>query len=133
MKKEVLIFALILILINIALVSANGAHTDEEGTVFPAWTYYVEILEHSLMAIIGIIAIMFLVKSYTVYKYETKEGINLMIIGLIIFIVAQILTNLQHFLILPFGIFTAILHHGLLLVSIAVILIAIFKILEKFK
>lgn len=134
MKKTILIFLFIFTLANFGLVSANGEHSHEEQSlIFPAWTYYAEIAEHSLMIIIGVVAILFLSKPYKIYKGEVKQGILWMIMGLTIFIFAQLLTNLHHFLVYPFGIWNAIIHHGLYVMSIAIIIMALFKVLKGVK
>ncbi len=117
-------------LFNTDLVIADDGSAHVKRLVFPAWTYYAEIVEHSLMIIIAFVAILLLIKPYKKFEAKTKEGILLMIVGLSIFIFAQILTNLHHFLIFPFGIWNAIFHHGLYVISLITIIIAFFKTLS---
>ncbi len=133
MKMTTLIFLLSLILLNVNFVFANDGDAHGGRLVFPAWTYYAEIVEHSLMIIISIAAILLLINPYKTYSNEAKDGILWMIIGLGIFIFAQLITNLHHFLIFPFGIWNAVIHHGLYVISIIVIIAAFFKAIEKFK
>lgn len=130
MKRYIILGILIALTLNMGMVFANGDddHTSDK-VVFPAWTYYAEIVEHSLMAIIGIVAIIFLINPYKKSKGDMRKGIIWMIMGLLVFIFAQILTNFQHYLIYPFGIWTAIMHHGAYLASTTIILLAFFKVL----
>lgn len=129
----VIILFFVFILANAELVSSNGEDTSEHGFTLPVWTYYVEIVEHTLMIIVGIAGILLLIKPYKTHKNEKKQGILWMILGLIIFVFSQLLTNLHHFLFFPFGIWNAIIHHGLYLVSIVIIILAFFKILAEDK
>ncbi|MEK6916844.1 MAG: hypothetical protein AABW92_03800, partial [Nanoarchaeota archaeon] len=102
-------------------IADDGPH----GVVFPVWTYYAEIVEHSLMMVVGIVGIALL------WKHKKRKGVIEMIIGLALLVVAQLITNLHHFLIYPFGILNAIIHHGLYLVSIILIILSFNKILNK--
>jgi hypothetical protein len=129
--KVVSIVLLILLVKNIGFVSANGEHIPEEqSVVFPVWTYYAEIFEHGAITIIAIIAMLFLIKEYSKRVMDTKQGILWMIIGLVVLIFSQLLTNLHHYSIFVFGTWNAIVHHGLLTISIIIMLIAFFKILK---
>lgn len=125
------VFLLTVLIANIGIVSANDVHSDE-ALIFPEWTYYAEIVEHSAMVIIAIIAILFLIRPYREHE-NAKQGILWLMIGLGIFALSQLLTNLHHFLIFPFGVLNAVVHHGLLLVSIVIITIALFKLLKGMK
>jgi len=126
-----LVILFVIVLANLRAVSANGADVHEEqSSDTPVWVYYVEIVEHTLMMLIGLVAVWFLVKAYKKHENITKQGVFWMIVGLVIFILGQLLTNLHHFLISPFGVWTAIVHHGLYAISILVIIVAFFKLLR---
>ncbi len=128
------VFVLTFLMTGIGIVGANGTHLDEDQSlVFPEWTYYAETIEHGAMLIIAIITILLLIKPYRKHENEVKESILWLIIGLVMLALSQLLTNLHHFLIFPFGIWNAIIHHGLLMVSVVVMIIAFFKLLKGVK
>ena len=130
MKKYFFKLALIFFVINLLLikVDANGEHND--NIIFPSWTYYGEIIEHSIIIIISIIAIYLLINKYR-KNVKKEEAIKLSIIAFAIIALSQLLTNLHHFLVYPFGVWNAIIHHGLLLVGIILIVFSYIKLLEK--
>lgn len=104
-----------LLLIPAIFASANGS--NEEGVIFPVWTYYAEIVEHGL-----IISIAIFVLYRILTRTRKKTGVtNHLILGFIALAIGESLTIMHHFLIYPFGIYNAIVHHGLLLVSIVFI------------
>ncbi len=49
-----------------------------------------------------------------------------MLIGLFTLFLSQLLTNHHHFIIYPLGIWNAIVHHGLLVVAVAIMIYAYF-------
>lgn len=119
----------LLLISTLLLVFATtiSADSDNDGrVVFPVWTYYAEIVEHSLMAVIAIVVIV-QIADYKKPKNAVKYGLA----GFAVFFLAEILTIMHHYLIYIFGIYTAIIHHGLLLVSIALISYAFVSSLKK--
>lgn len=130
MVKKTIVIGLLVILIatGAGLVDANGEDlTDETGVSFPAWTYYAEIAEHSLIIIASAIAMLFLVRPYRARRKEERQGILMMMTGLAILLISQLLTNLHHFSVFLFGIWNAIIHHGLLSASVVIMITAFFK------
>lgn len=103
---------------------------DENGGLnFPTWTYYAEIVEHSAIAIVAVLAIFMHVPFYKTFKGKINL-LNYAVIGWVILVASQIVVIFQHFLIYLFGIFTAIVDHGLLLISVVVLLYAYIKLLK---
>lgn len=127
-------YLLIILIANIGIASANGEDLHEEQTgAFPLWTYYAEIVEHSLIIIASSIAIVFLVRPYRTHKNEARQGIFWMITGLVTLLISQILTNLHHFYFFTFGIWNAVVHHALLFASIIFMISGFFKVLQEMK
>jgi len=117
---------------NAGIVGADDvAQHDGQPLVFPQWTYYAEIVEHSAITIISVLAIFLLIKPYRTKTGAEKQGILWFMAGMAIIAISQLLTTLHHFLTFPFGIWNAIIHHGLLSISIAVIILAFFKLLKN--
>lgn len=119
-----------------------SAHTDEIGEVdsmhfmhygsltFPVWTYWVEILEHSGMIVVGIIILIILFNHYSSSANKTKrKNIAYALWGFGLWTLGEILTQSHHFLFFPFGIFNAVVTHGLTLAGIILITISIAKII----
>ena len=117
-----------LLIMQVVLATGNG-HPDSshDGVVlFPAWTYYVEIVEHVLMAVIAFYVLVQLFEGGKQVKV-VKAGLA----GFALFLIAEILTILHHFMIYTFGIYTAIVHHGLLLISAGLIAYAFIESAKK--
>jgi len=104
------------------LLPAVFAHSDE-GVVFPAWTYWVEIVEHAATFAISISVIAFLL-----YR---KAGNRFLVAGFGLFALAEFLTILHHFLIYPFGIWDSIVNHGLLLLAVGAVARSVLLLAEK--
>ena len=127
---------LTLVLLNLALliilfsstVLANG---EDDHSIFPQWTYYGEIVEHTLLIIITFLAIILLIKPSKTEEKKKKLSISLMIIGLATVLLSQFLTDLHHFLIYPFGMWNAIVHHGFLVIGVALMIYSYFVLLNK--
>ncbi len=113
-----------LILITLAFVSIGFADSD---TNFPAWTYYGEIVEHFGLLAVAILGFIFLM------PYSKKEGMNYTLSGLALLALSQLLVNMQHFMILYAGIYTALIHHGILSISIAFLIVGFHKSLASGK
>ena len=99
--------------------SAHLGHTAEaqeqvtgvdERVTFPAWTYWAEIYEHSAIFLIA------LAGAYAFRKHAVTMS------GWLVIALSQVLTNMQHLMILYAGVWTAIIHHGTLLVGLALVL-----------
>lgn len=135
-SKKILIAITFLLFAQYAL-----AHTDEIGEAdsmhfmhygsltFPVWTYWAEILEHSGMIIAGIIVFIVLLNHYSSSADKTKrKNIAYALWGFGLWTLGEILTQSHHFLFFPFGIFNAVVTHGLTLAGIILIIISIAKI-----
>lgn len=113
---------------------ANGSHDDASphtgAMAFPEWTYYAEIVEHTALIILPIAAIALFAAAHRKNKMHGKP-ITWMAAGLAILIAGQIIVNMQHFLIFPFGIFTAIVHHGLVAAGVIVMIAAFYMLLKE--
>jgi len=135
-KKILIAIAFLLLLAQYA-----SAHTDEIGEVdsmhfmhygkliFPVWTYWVEILEHSGMIIAGIIVFIILFNHYSSSADKIKrKNIAYALWGFGLWTLGEILTQSHHFLFFPFGIFNAVVTHGLTLTGIILVIISMTKI-----
>lgn len=111
-KVSCVAFVSLLFLISVSVVAAYG--TDDG---FPVWTYYLEIVEHSVMVIISVVGMY---SFYRMYVTKRQSVILGLLWGLGLFGFGQLLTTLQHFLLFPFGIWTAIINHGFLLVGVGI-------------
>ncbi len=100
-----------------ALLAGMGVASANGSSMFPAWTYYAEIVEHSALIIAAIIGIALLLA-------RKEKRMSLMIAGLVVIIASQVLVNLHHFLIYPFGEWNAIVHHGLLVAGLILMISA---------
>ncbi len=129
MKTNYLMLSFLFYFFNlITIISANG--DLPHSVVFPEWTYWAEIIEHSILVIIPLIAVFLLIKPYKT-KQNARTGIKWAIAGLIILVVSQALTNLHHFLFYPFGIWNAIIHHGLLVVAVILMIYGFFRVIRQ--
>lgn len=104
------------------LAGAQAAFADSDGHAFPVWTYWVEIGEHAAMFLIAL----------TIVAYLLKKGpdMKLALWGFGIFALAEFLTILHHFLVYPFGVWNAIVNHGLLLVALALVSYSFARVLK---
>ena len=109
MSKQLLFGLLFLALSGTVLAQEQVTGVDERVT-FPAWTYWAEIYEHSAMLLIA------LAGAYAFRKHALTMS------GWLVIALSQVLTNLQHLMILYAGAWTAIIHHGVLLVGLALVL-----------
>lgn len=116
-------FAIAIILITLA--SVTYANSGDSG--FPAWTYYGEIVEHFATLAVALLGFIFLM------PYGKRTGMNYVLPGLALLALSQMLVIMQHFLILYAGIFTALIHHGILLISIAFLIVGIHRFLASKK
>ncbi len=91
---------------------------------FPQWTYWVEIFEHAAITVVAAAAVAYLLLMRKKSSIGTKRA-GLLATGFALLALSQLLTNLHHFLIYPFGELNAIAHHGLLLASVIVIAIGV--------
>lgn len=123
---------LTVLMANAGVAGANGEAGVQQG-FFPVWTYYAEIFEHSVIMITGIAAILLLIRPHRKSRGGKKQGILWMIAGLAILTLSQLLTNLHHFSFFLFGIWNAVIHHGLLAASIIIIVVAYFKMIKGVK
>lgn len=125
MEKAIAILAAVL------LFGTNAAYADEgHGMEFPAWTYWVEVAEHAAMTVAAIGAMLYLLPVRKSAGKKMKIKIDTMIFGLILLALSQIVTDMQHLLIYPFGIWTAIAGHGILLAAVAVMIYAYIGLLN---
>jgi len=122
MKK--IFYSIISLLFTKSVLADSGSHS----ITFPVWTYYVEIVEHSLIILVSLIAVILLFKKI---NSKNRNSVYLMSSGLVALIIAQFITNLHHFLIYPFGIWNAVIHHGLYFISIVLMIMAFFKTIKK--
>ena len=129
------------IFLALALLSMAFAHEDEFGEsesfhflhmgklVFPVWTYWAEIIEHSLILLTILIGLIWAYSKYSKPNEEIKLG--LVEFGFITIIISETFTLLHHFLIFPFGIFNAVFHHGLLFVGILLLVCGFLKLIKE--
>lgn len=102
----------------------------EEATLtFPQWTYWGEIIEHSLLLLIALAVTLLLI---IVSQKRPEMDLRFPIFGWGLVSLSQILVNLQHLLIFPLGIYTALVHHGLLVAGLTLIAWTILKKFIKF-
>lgn len=110
-----------------SLTIVSAVYADHPETAFPAWTYYGEIVEHFGILAAALLGFIFLL------SHRKKTGMNYILAGLMLLALSQLLVNMQHFLILYAGIFSAVIHHGLLLVSIVFLILGIHRLLASRK
>lgn len=114
-------------LVNAVLASFllfSVAYADSEAG-FPAWTYYGEIVEHLGILAAALIGFIFLLPQ------RKKRGMNYVLAGLALLAISQLLVNMHHFLILYAGIFTALVHHGMLLIAVIFLIFGMHKFSSK--
>ena len=108
--------------VAIAIITLSSmVFADHPETSFPAWTYYGEIVEHLGILAAALIGFIFLLPQ------RKKRGMDYVLIGLALLSVSQLLVNMHHFLILYAGIFTALVHHGLLLIAVIFLIFGMHK------
>ncbi|MBR9699329.1 hypothetical protein GOV09_02645 [Candidatus Woesearchaeota archaeon] len=126
MFQRIFLFLIVIML----LLPLGLAHTGQGETInhegmsffhygslsFPAWTYYAEIIIHIGSLIVAISAALLMQN-----KLAKSDQRKYAVIGLSIIAVAELLTVLHHFLILPFGILNAVINHILLLIGLVLI------------
>lgn len=116
-------------LITLLLLTGTAlAHEDDNS--LPAWTYWTEIAEHTAMSLIAIGGIAYLSLAHKKLGANIRPKVNSMILGLSIFAISQILTDMQHFLIYPFGVWSGIVNHGFLLAAAAVMIYSYIGLLK---
>ena len=134
--------ALIFLAMFVSIAAMVGAHGDENHALgeltasffhygslgFPAWTYYVEIVEHiAMFLVVMAAALVYLVA----YKKEAGKSLGIVIAGFILLAVAELLTIAHHFLIHPLGIFNAVVNHFLTLIGFVLLAYGIFMMLKN--
>lgn len=104
-----------------AAAHAEGG-TDEAAEQVPIWTYYVEIFEHIVAALVagGAAALL-----YAYHGRKHDEEHRLAALGFAIIFIGEALTTAHHFLLKPFGVWNAIVNHALLLLGLAVLAYAL--------
>ena len=120
-----------ILFLGFILILSSLTFADSDHIEFPEWTYWAEIAEHTAMLGIAVIAIIFLLNYYKNQKY--KNQIKIAIVGFGIFAFGELSTTLHHFLLYPFGVWNAIVNHGLLLIAIAIIVYALAGLLKEIK
>ncbi|MBI4896417.1 MAG: hypothetical protein HY832_02615 [Candidatus Aenigmarchaeota archaeon] len=111
------------------LMLSSLTFADSDHIEFPEWTYWTEIAEHMMMLGIAVIAIILLLNCYK--NQKIKNPIKFAMIGFGIFAFGEFSTIFHHFLVYPFGVWNAIINHGLLLIAIAVILYGFLELLKE--
>ena len=125
----------------LALLNIAFSHEDEFGEtnafhffhmgklIFPVWVYWSEIIEH--LAIILTVSIGLFI-CYSKYSKSGKKMVfGLFEWGFVVILISEIFTFFHHFLIYPFGIFNAIVHHGLLFLGILLLVLGLLEIKTK--
>lgn len=107
---------------------ANG-HQEVTTVAFPQWTYWGEIMEHTILLLLALITTFLLI---FVWQKKKEPGLKLQIFGWGLVSLSQILVNLQHLTVYPVGIYTALAHHGLLVLGLILIAGATLKTIIKF-
>ncbi len=96
---------------------------------FPAWTYYVEIVEHIAMFLAVMIGAM--IVYLKAYKREASKSFGLVIFGFVLLALAEALTIMHHFLIHPLGIFNAVVNHFLTLAGFVLLAYGVFMVIKN--
>ncbi len=104
----------------VLLMLVSVVYADHPET-FPEWTYWVEIIEHFGTVAAALVALIFLM------PHSKKSGMNYVLAGLVLLLISQILLIMHHFLIHYAGIYTAIAHHGLLLIAVIFLIFGMHK------
>lgn len=140
MKKILLLFLLIALVVPFGYSHSDEYEESGMGSMhlfhygklsFPVWTYYAEIVEHVLLFTIAVAGVWLIY--YKLYKSHEhlKEVLDYVLWGFALLGLGELLTTLHHFLIYPFGIFNAVINHGLVLVGIGLLIYSFFILRNK--
>ena len=97
---------------------------------FPAWTYYVEIVQHILSIAAAVAGVVIIYSRLYKTHGHLKKVLDYAVWGFLILGIGELLTTLHHFLFHPFGIMNAIINHLMVLVGLGLIVYSFF-ILRK--